>query len=231
MKKFLVLDIETANSVECPFAYDVGFIIADKKQIYEKHSYLVYDIFCKEKELMSTAYYAIKIPQYQEMLKKGETILKNLYSIQKIIKEKMKEYNIVDIFAYNAFFDLNGLNNTIRYSTKSAFRYFFPYGTNFHCIQHMACQVLFTQKTYYKLADKYNLKTEKGNYLTTAECAYKYINLQFEFEEEHKGLDDVLIEYEILLKCYRQKKKMSTTINRSCWRIPQKKKEKKEKGA
>jgi len=222
MKKFLLIDIETANFVECPFAYDVGFIIADKKQIYEKHSYLVYDIFVKEKDLMYSAYYAEKIPLYEQMIKDGTIQMKTLYTIQKIIKEKMKEYEITDVFAYNAYFDSGGMNNTIRWDTKSAFRWFFPYGTKFHCIQHMACQVLFTQKTYFKIADREGWKTEKGNYKTTAEHAFKYINLLFDFEERHTGLEDCLIEYEILKRCYRQKKKMKTGINRACWRIPQK---------
>ena len=46
-----------------------------------------------------------------------------------------------------------------------------------------------------------------GNYKTNAEIAYSYIICQKDFQEEHKGLDDVLIEYDILLKCFRQHKK------------------------
>ena len=30
-KKFLVLDVETANDVNCPLVYDLGFAVCDEK--------------------------------------------------------------------------------------------------------------------------------------------------------------------------------------------------------
>ena len=43
-----------------------------------------------------------------------------------------------------------------------------------------------------------------------------------DFKEEHKGLEDVRIEVEIMAHCFRQHKKMNTNINTSCWRLVQK---------
>jgi hypothetical protein len=51
--------------------------------------------------------------------------------------------------AYNAAFDMNGLNKTQRYITKSAYRWFFPYGVKVECIWHMACQTICSQKKYF----------------------------------------------------------------------------------
>ena len=45
-------------------------------------------------------------------------------------------------------FDYGTLNTTQRWLSKSQYRYFFPYGTEIHCIMKMAKQVLFTQKQF-----------------------------------------------------------------------------------
>lgn len=42
----------------------------------------------------------------------------------------------------------------------------------------------------------------------TAEVLYKFISKNVDFEENHTGLEDVLIEAEILKYCMRQHKKM-----------------------
>ena len=66
-KKFLVLDVETANDVNCPLVYDLGFAVCDKYgKIYEKQSMLIYEIYRGERELMNSCYYANKIPEYEE---------------------------------------------------------------------------------------------------------------------------------------------------------------------
>ena len=38
----------------------------------------------------------------------------------------------------------------------------------------------------------------------TAEVLYRFLSGDNEFSEEHKGLDDVLIEKEILIECRRR---------------------------
>jgi hypothetical protein len=46
----------------------------------------------------------------------------------------------------------------------------------------------------------------------TAEIIYRFISGDENFIEEHKGLDDVLIEKEILAYCYRKHKKMNPRL-------------------
>ena len=66
-KYYLVLDVETANSTDDPLVYDLGYAVCDRRgRIYESASLLVSDIFFDEASLMSSAYYAAKIPQYLE---------------------------------------------------------------------------------------------------------------------------------------------------------------------
>lgn len=225
---YLVLDVETANSVNEPLVYDIGFAICDKKgNKYVAESYAVADIFFDEKkiygnyELMDTAYYAEKLPRYYEGMKTGEWKVAPFMVIRKRILELMKEWDVKAVCAYNASFDMGALNTTLRYLTKSRMRYFFPYGTEVMCIWHMACQTLAKQRTFDRVAYRENWESEKGNVQTSAEVMWRYLTLKYDFEESHTGLADVEIECMIMAKCFRQHKPMKTNINRACWRIPQ----------
>jgi hypothetical protein len=123
-------------------------------------------------------------------------------------------------------FDKKALTNLIRYVSKSFCRWWFPFGTEFFCICNMACDALLERKSYIDFAVKNGLLSEKNNILTSAECVYKYMKKNMDFIESHTGLEDVLIEVEIMAYCYRQHKKMQRTINPSCWmRVQKKRKE------
>ena len=135
----------------------------------------------------------------------------------------MKEYGVKKVGAYNMGFDKRALNNDVRYCTKSFCRWFFPYGTEYFCIWNMACQVLLNTTSYIKFALENGFVSEKGNIITNAECCYKFLTKNVDFEEEHTGLADVEIEMQILAKCFATHKKMNQDINCACWRIPQRK--------
>lgn len=220
---FMVLDTETANSVEEPLPYDIGYAICDRHGNIElTRSFVVAEIFLDNKDLMQSAYYVAKIPQYWEDIKSGKRQLKSFYFIRRQIKEDMKNYNITKVGAYNMGFDKKALNNDTRYITKSFLRWFFPYGTEYFCIWNMACDTILNRPSYIKFAIKNGFVSEKGNIQTSAECAYKYLTKDTDFAECHTGLEDVLIEVAIMAYCYRQHKKFDNSINSSCWRKVQK---------
>ena len=219
-EKFIVLDVETANDTTDALTYDIGFIVADRHgNIYESHSFCVYDIYCCEKELMQSAYYAKKLPLYEEGLKNGEYKLVKFSTVKNLIWQLMKEYNITKVFAYNCNFDRNALTKTQRWLTKSKYRWFFPYETEFCDIWNFACSTICQQKGYKDFCELNGYISNRGNnYRSSAECVYQFITNQNTFEELHQGLADVFIEYEILLKCYATHKKVETDIDRLCWR-------------
>lgn len=215
-KYVIVLDVETANMTEDALVYDLGFGVYDKQgNEYESYSKVITNIFDKEKDLMQSAYYSEKLPQYYEQLENGTRERMGILQAKKFIREVMEKYGINEVYAYNANFDLTALNKTIRYVTKSKVRYFFPYGTKVCCIWHMACQVLCTQKTFLKQG----VRNDNGNLITNAERVYSYIK-NIDFQEEHTGLEDTRIEAQIMAWCFKQHKKMNRNINRVCWRIP-----------
>lgn len=220
----LVIDTETANGLTDALPYDIGYAICDRQgNIYKTRSFVVADVFCDMTDIMKTAYYAEKIPRYWEDIRNGKRELKTFYNIRKAILEDMKDYKIKRVGAYNMGFDKRVTNNLIRYITKSRFRWFFPFGTKFFCIWHMACQTVLNTKKYIKFAESNNLVSEANNIQTSAESCYRYLTHNAGFAESHTGLEDVLIEVDIMAACYKTHLKMDTSIKPNCWRIPQKK--------
>ena len=222
-KKYLmVLDVETTNNnmekgaKNDGLVYDIGFVVCDKQgNIYCKRSYAVQEIF-DWTELMSTAYYYKKLPKYYERLANNKMYKNSIWHIRKVIKEIMQIFNITEVYAYNANFDYTTLNNTVRYLSGSACRWFFPYGTQICDIWHIACQTLCLQKTF----QWENVRNANNNLITNAERVFGYCE-QTDFEEEHTGLADAIVESQILARCFKSHKNIDKKINRACWRIPQ----------
>ena len=220
----LVLDTETCNTIDEPIPYDIGYAICDRQgNIYLKRSFLVAEVFLDMKDVMQSAYYSEKIPNYWEDVKQGKRLIKQMWNIRKIMLEDMKTYKIKKVGAYNMAFDQRALNNLIRYISKSFKRWWFPFGTETFCIWNCACDVLLNRTTYINFALKNGLVSQADNIQTSAENAYRYITNKVDFVESHTGLEDVEIEVQILAYCYKQHKKMNTSINPSCWRKVQRK--------
>lgn len=213
----IVLDTET-----CPldrdlegvlpsnmFAYDIGWAIVDKRgNVYRTRSYVNADIFLDEKKLMQSAYYANKVPQYWKDIKEGKRTLTSFYNIKKALLEDIAEFNVAEIYAHNMRFDYGALNNTQRWLSKSRNRYFFPYGTEICDTLKMSRDVLKTMPTYKRFCQENGFMTKNNQCRYTAEIIYKFITQNLDFEESHTGLEDVMIEKEILAYCYKQHKAM-----------------------
>lgn len=227
---YLVIDTETANTIEQPLPYDIGYAICDRHgNIKVERSFIVAEIFLDHKEMMKSAYYAEKIPHYWEDIKNGTREIKSIFNIRKQIKADMKKYNVKKVGAYNMGFDKRALNNVIRYCSKSFIRWFFPFGTEYFCIWNMACQTILSSATYVKFALQNGFVSDKDNILTNAEVCFRFLTKQLDFAESHTGLEDVRIEVDIMAKCFSTHKKMDKKINSACWRLPQKKRKELEK--
>ena len=51
MKKLIVFDTETTNSIDDPIVYDLGFAVVDEDgTVYETYSFVVADIFLRSEE-------------------------------------------------------------------------------------------------------------------------------------------------------------------------------------
>lgn len=218
----IVLDTET-----CPLdkdfkgvspynmlVYDVGYAVVDKRgNVYRTRSFVNADVYLGEKTLMKSAYYAKKLPQYEMEIKSGERKLASMFTIRKILLDDMHEYNVKEVYAHNMRFDYGSLNNTQRYITKSKFRFFFPYGIEICDTLRMAQDVIACMPTYQKYCVENGYLTKTGQPRLTAEIIYRFITGEKDFKESHTGLEDVMIEKDILAYCFAKHKKM----NRLCF--------------
>ena len=218
----ICLDTETANTIQDEngldmtnvLFYDLGFQLIDShgRTYGKKFSFINSDIFIHEAELMQSAYYAKKLPQYRQDIAEGKRILANTYEIRKVLCELVAEYDCKFVCAHNARFDYNSLNNTQRWTTKSRFRYFLPYGLEWWDTLKMARSVMGKMPTYQRFCTENGYTTKTGKPRFTAEICYRFITKDNTFVESHTGLEDVEIETEILRYCHRQHKAMKKKL-------------------
>ena len=189
--------------------YDIGWVVTDKRGIvYEARSFVNADIFLDEKELMKSAYYAEKIPKYWEDIKAGRRVLTSFYNIRQALLNDIATYGVTQAFAHNMRFDYGALTNTQRWLTKSKYRYFFPKEVEICDTLKMSRQLIATMPTYKKWCEKNGYLTKNNRVKLTAEILYRFISGEDKFTESHTGLEDCMIEKEILAYCYKKHKPM-----------------------
>lgn len=228
---YLVLDVETAGSIEKPLIYDIGFAIADKKgNIYEERSFIISEIF-DNVPLMETSHYATKYHQYKIDIAEGKRIKVPFLEMRKQMFELMRKYKVKTIAAYNLNFDIRALKVTtqILYGKDKKFLTSEFKDIQLLCIWSFACQVLYTQSTFWRIAEREGWETPAGNLKTSAEVGFRYIEGQYDFIESHTGIEDVRIECQILAKCFAQHKKYSKEILPNPWRVPNQARKEKRK--
>ena len=78
----------------------------------------------------------------------------------------------------------------------------------------MAKDTICKQKKYIKFCEEngYMTKHKTPRPQTKAEVVYKYITGNNNFIESHTGLEDVMIEIEIMKKCFKTHKKMRKAL-------------------
>ena len=208
-----MIDTETTNNIDDPIVYDIGFAVVDRTgKVYETHSYAIADVILDD-EMMSTAYYAEKLPQYWEEIQNGKRLLRKIKTVKMILADVCKQYNIQVVVAHNARFDYRSLNLTQRYITSSKYRYFFPYGIKIWDTLKMSREVLKENEDYAQFCTDNGYITKNNQKRFTAEILYRFITGDNEFIEKHKGLDDVLIEKDIFAYCLRKRPE----INGALW--------------
>ena len=222
----MVVDVETAGGLDNPLVYDIGYAITDKQgNIYETRSFIIEEIFYN-KPLMTSAYYSEKIPKYLKDISEGTRTVVSFLEMRNDFIALAEKYNIKTLSAYNLMFDTRALTNTIRNITKEPKAKFLPRtlkNVKMLCIWCLACEVLYTQKTFAKVAIRNGWVSEAGNLRTTAEVGHRYLTGNIDFEEEHTGLEDVLIEIGIMAYAFRQNKKRIGGVFAHPWKIPNQK--------
>lgn len=216
---YILLDTETCNTRQIDgkmdmrdvLVYDICWAVVDKLgRVYKTGAFLVDEIFNDEQTLMQTAYYAKKVPEYLEQIANGERVVKKWYEIRRQLVEDMEMFDTNIIIAHNSRFDYNALNSTSRWLSKSKYRTFVK--AEWWDTMKMAKDTIAKQKMYRVFCEENDYLTKTGRLKLTAEILYRYLECNTTFVEEHKGLEDVMIEKEIFAKCVRQHKPMERKL-------------------
>ena len=208
-----MVDTETCGELESPFVYDCGIAIVDRKgKVYAKYSFVVGEVFYGMADLMKSVYYSEKLPQYHKDIAVGKRKVISWCYLENIFTALISKWNITAVVAHNARFDVNALNHTATYFNNGIKKYVFPYDMPIWCTLTMARQIFWNKPTYKDFCDKYSLYTPARHQMSlTAENLYRFITRDYDFKESHTGLEDVMIEKEILIYMLRQKKKIRKT--------------------
>lgn len=194
----IVLDTETAGSLEKPFCYDVGYVIynvEENTRLEEKH--FVVEQIWHNLELFDSAYYADKRNQYVQLMRSRKATMDKFGYIMREMARDIKKYNVTDAYAYNSDFDDKVITRACDW-----FKCINPLETiAIHDIWGYSCEWITKFQKYKDFCDDYGYYTDTGNYKQSAECVYRFITGDIEFEEAHMGLHDAQIELEILRYC------------------------------
>lgn len=193
----VVFDTETV-SLEKPFCYNVGYIIANTEtgEILLRREYVIEQIWSNA-ELFTTAYYADKRQIYVGRMRARKVFLEKWgYVTQQMIRD-FKSYEVTGAYAYNSSFDEKVFSFCCDW-----FKTINPFETlPIFDIRGYVHQFIAFENDFQEWAETNQRFTESGNFSTTAETLFQYIHGQNDFEEEHTALADSEIELQILLEC------------------------------
>ena len=184
--------------------YDLGWVVTNEKgEVFASRSYVIEEIFL-DKELMASAFFAEKRPQYWEDIENGKRKLASIWEVRSQLARDCKDFEISIISAHNALFDYKAMQYTQRYLTCSKYRWFVPFGVEIWDSLKMARKAFGKDKKYISFCNENNYLTQANKPKFTAEVLYRYITNDISFIESHTGLEDVMIEKTIFSECYKR---------------------------
>ena len=213
-KIILILDVEGMSGKR---PYNVGFIVGDLKgNVYEEYSFAIMPAIWENlASSMKTAQFTAKEMTHKNIKEILETPTKYEWStienFMETLRGVIKKYHVKEIWAYNCTFDKNAISKLGD----------LPDNVGWYDIWSAIVMTKCCTKKFVKFCRKNNFLTDKGNCKTSAEVVYSYLTGDTDFTEEHTGLSDCQIEYQILLKAKRTKKKIDGALKQP-WKLVKK---------
>lgn len=214
-KKIIVLDVEGMSGKR---PYDVGYIVADfKGNILEERSFAC--LPCVWENLsnsMKTALKNVKEMTHRNIKEILESPDKYNWStieqIRTTLIDDILKYKVKEIWAYNCSFDKSMMSRLFDDDTL----------TKINCewldIWSAIVMTKCVTKKYVDFCKANKFMTDRGNCKTSAEVVYAYLTNNINFVEEHTGLSDAKIEYDILMIAKKTKKKIDGTVSNP-WKL------------
>lgn len=193
--------------------YHWAWAVHDKKgNILMSRNFVIKEIYEGQKALMASAYYAWKLPQYEQWIADGTVQLVTFAEAWKIWKADIENFGARAIIAHNASFDRDALRNTAKFIFGKPYR-IFPSEIEVWDSMKIAKSTFGQYASYRKFCENNDYLTARGQCRFTAEVCYRYITKDTDFVEDHTALEDVKIEMAITCKGFATHKKMDRVLN------------------
>lgn len=222
----MILDTETVGTFGQPMIHDFGYVIVDKDfNILKKDRFLVKELHELGHWILKTSDFYAEYAKDYNHARMTEKIL-DWATISETVAKVIKEYRVTTISAYNLQFDYKAIKYTDdMFNKKKHLSKVLDHKTkNLLCIFNLACETILDSDEYRNFCDENGYISEKGNYKTGAEFAYRYITQDTEYIEKHTALADAEDETTILKYICKHVKgqKMNYGLHYNCWRKVQK---------
>ena len=197
--------------------YDLGYLVISGADgsVLETRSFINSDVFFNT-ALMRSAYYADKRPQYLEGMG-HEWDVANTLTIYRTLKDDIKTYEVRDLWAYNARYDMMITNSTIRQTSNGFQSYFAPFKCRWRDIWDYAGSTICNTRKYVKWCLENGYTTANSNPSTSADTVGKYLRGDQDYIERHTALQDARDEAFILSEARKRKQKARHSMGQG-WR-------------
>lgn len=222
---FMILDTEGVDTIRreddqpnpsSGLFYDLACIVVEAKTgaIVERYNAINMDTMANV-ELMRTAYYANKLPEYYAAMERGDIETASTLEIMRRVRDLIRQYKVKEVWAYNAHYDRAITNSTVKAASNGFVGFFMPYGVEWRDIWDYADCITSTP-SYLKFAERNELFTASGNPSTSADSVLKFLK-GLDAEEQHTALSDCLDELVIYLAAKGKHCKKSRSMGQG-WR-------------
>lgn len=201
----LIIDTETAGTLEEPYVFDIGGGVLNENNEFEMTFSLINSDVFYNKPLMETAYYYEKYQQYLKEIEQGERSPKPFKEIKRLLNRLIKLYNIDTIIAHNIKFDLNALDFTTQ--CQELGERFFEMPFTPYCTYVESVKALQKCQPYKQWCTENGYVKSNGTPRHTAEILYRWLKGDNDFTESHTAFEDTQIEVEIFkwLQSFKEK--------------------------
>lgn len=200
MKNNFLTDVETCNDQR--IVMELSYLVVNKLFGKKQEKCFIIKEVWENEEYRNGKYAKEKLEHWQEMLDNGTAKLISIYELYKIINKTIEEENIETFSAYNANFDYNAILKTYhRYGLDKRKDYEKEnklLNLDLMCLWNYATKI-YCSKEYVEWAIENKKFTPKGKIQSNAESIYQYLIENKFFVETHFGIEDLQIEYTILI--------------------------------
>lgn len=198
-------DVETCNKqriiMEWSFVEVNGFMAKVKEECY-----IIKEVW--ENEKYRNSEFAInKLAHWQEMLDTGKAKLISIYKLYDRVNKLITERNLTLFSAFNVNFDFKAIEKTYhRFGIDKRKDY---QESNKIATLKKWClweysKKIYKTKPYIQWALANDKVTDKKNIKSNAETIYQFLTENQHFQETHFGIEDLQIEYTILMSSIYQ---------------------------